>query len=88
MSRILLPALLLSAVALGACTRADGTHDARATNAIVGATGGAMIGQAIGRDSRSTLIGAAGGAAVGAALGADAEAQQRQAQGGRRIIQY
>jgi uncharacterized protein YcfJ len=72
--------LAMSALALGACTRPDGTADNRATSAVIGGAGGAMIGQAIGGDSRSTLIGGATGAAAGALIGADQEAQQRRIQ--------
>jgi hypothetical protein len=80
--------LTMSALALGACTRPDGTADNRATSAIIGGAGGAMIGQAIGGDSRSTLIGGATGAAAGAPVGADQEAQQRQIQQQPQRITY
>jgi outer membrane lipoprotein SlyB len=38
--------------------------------ALIGAGAGALAGQAIGRDTKSTVIGAAGGALLGAAAGA------------------
>jgi hypothetical protein len=48
----------LSLLGLAACTNPDGTRDNRATGALVGATGGALVGNALGGDSRGTLIGA------------------------------
>lgn len=67
--------LTMSALALGACTRPDGTADNRATSAVIGGAGGAMIGQAIGGDSRSTLIGGAAGAILGGVVGAELDRQ-------------
>lgn len=64
-----LAALGLATLALSACTNPDGTRDNRATNATVGALGGAAVGNLIGGDSRSTLIGAGVGAATGAVIG-------------------
>jgi uncharacterized protein YcfJ len=81
MSRTFASALLVAAaVVLGACTNPDGSADNRATSAIIGGAGGAMIGQAIGGDSRSTLIGGATGAAAGALIGEDQSRQQREIQ--------
>jgi hypothetical protein len=73
--RSLAIALVAGTLAAG-CTNPDGTSDTRMNSALLGTAGGAMIGQAVGGDSRSTLIGAAGGAAAG--VGIDA-LQQRQA---------
>lgn len=87
MSHKVFVALLSTAAAfgLGACTDAYGNPDNRATSAIIGGAGGAMIGQAIGGDTESTLIGTAGGAALGALAGQDQDAQQRQIQQ-RRVV--
>lgn len=41
-----------------------------ATGGVVGAGAGALAGQALGRNTRSTVIGAAGGAIAGATIGA------------------
>lgn len=62
---------------LAGCTNPDGTRDNRATGALVGATGGALVGNAIGGNSRGTLIGAGVGAASGAIIGNQQD--QRQA---------
>lgn len=70
MTRILTTAAFgLAALGLAACTNPDGTRNNTATNATVGALGGAALGNLIGGDSRSTLIGAAGGAAAGGLVG-------------------
>ncbi len=74
-----------AAFGLAACTDAYGNPDNRSTSAIIGAGGGAMIGQAIGGDTKSTLIGTAGGAALGALAGQDQDAQHRAQQ--RRVVQ-
>jgi uncharacterized membrane protein len=76
MRHLIILTALGAAAALAACTRPDGTPDTRMNSALIGAAGGAMIGQAVGGDSRSTLIGAASGAGLGAIAGADQERQQ------------
>jgi uncharacterized membrane protein len=75
----LLTATVFAAATLGvaACTNPDGTRDNRATNATVGALGGAAVGNLIGGDSRSTLIGAGVGAASGAVIGNQQDRNQR-----------
>jgi uncharacterized protein YcfJ len=67
----------LSLLGLAACTNPDGTRDNRATGALVGATGGALVGNALGGDSRGTLIGAGVGAATGAVIGNQQDRRQR-----------
>jgi uncharacterized protein YcfJ len=67
----------LSLLGLAACTNPDGTRDNRATGALVGATGGALVGNVIGGDSRGTLIGAGVGAATGAVIGNQQDRRQR-----------
>jgi outer membrane lipoprotein SlyB len=81
----LLAILFVPGFVLGACTYPDGTPDNRATSALIGGAGGAMIGQAIGGDSRSTLIGAGAGAAAGALIGQDQTNQQRAIQQRQRV---
>lgn len=76
-----------AALGLAACTDAYGNPDNRATSAIVGGAGGAMIGQAVGGDTKSTLIGTAGGAALGALAGQDQDAQHRRAIQQQRAVQ-
>ena len=66
----------LSLLGLAACTNPDGTRDNRATGALVGATGGALVGNALGGDSRGTLIGAGVGAATGAVIGNQQDRRQ------------
>jgi uncharacterized protein YcfJ len=67
----------LSLLGLAACTNPDGTRDNRATGALVGATGGALVGNALGGDSPGTLIGAGVGAATGAVIGNQQDRRQR-----------
>lgn len=67
----------LSLIGLAACTNPDGTRDNRATGALVGATGGALVGNALGGDSRGTLIGAGLGATTGAIIGNRRDQQQQ-----------
>jgi uncharacterized protein YcfJ len=81
MSRTAFAAIIAAgAFALGACTNPDGTADNRATSAVIGGAGGAMIGQAVGGNSRATLIGAGTGAVAGALIGQDQTNQQRRIQ--------
>ena len=58
--------LLLSIVFLSACAE---PMTKTQKGALFGAVGGALAGQAIGRDTKGTLIGAAAGAAVGSGVG-------------------
>ncbi|WP_165900011.1 YMGG-like glycine zipper-containing protein [Borborobacter arsenicus] len=67
----------LSAMVLAGCSATDQQINRAGTGALIGAAGGALAGQAIGGNTKSTLIGAAGGAVVGGAVGA-ATAPQRQ----------
>lgn len=46
--------------------------------ALVGAAGGALVGQAVGHDTKSTLVGAALGGVAGAAIGANEEQKNRR----------
>ncbi len=62
----LLAAVLLSTLFVYACASEDYNTQ---KGAAIGAVGGALVGQAIGRNTAGTLIGAAGGALVGAVAG-------------------
>lgn len=61
-------AAMLMAVALAGCETSEQQQRA-GTGALIGGAGGALVGQAIGRDTKSTLIGAGAGALLGAAVG-------------------
>lgn len=56
---------LIIAVALTGLSACNSTQQ----GAVLGAAGGAIAGQVIGRDTKATLIGAATGAAVGGVVG-------------------
>lgn len=56
------------AMALAGCASTEQEQRA-GTGALIGAGAGALAGQAIGGNTRSTVIGAAGGALLGAAVG-------------------
>jgi outer membrane lipoprotein SlyB len=58
----------LTALALAGCETSEQQQRA-GTGALIGAGAGALAGQAIGRDTRSTVIGAGAGALLGAAVG-------------------
>ncbi|MGH6861721.1 MAG: glycine zipper 2TM domain-containing protein [Phyllobacterium sp.] len=58
----------LLAMSLAGCETSEQNQRA-GTGALVGAGAGALAGQALGRDTKSTVIGAAGGALLGAAVG-------------------
>ncbi|TIX98822.1 MAG: glycine zipper 2TM domain-containing protein, partial [Mesorhizobium sp.] len=61
-------AALLVTAALAGCAQTEGQQRAT-TGALVGGAGGALVGQALGRDTKSTVIGAASGALLGAVVG-------------------
>ncbi|WP_411956267.1 YMGG-like glycine zipper-containing protein [Arvimicrobium flavum] len=58
----------LLGLAVSGCAQTEQQQRA-GTGALVGAAGGALVGQALGRDTKSTVIGAASGALLGAAVG-------------------
>jgi outer membrane lipoprotein SlyB len=66
----------LTALALSGCAQTESQQRA-GTGALVGGAGGALIGQAIGRDTKSTVIGAASGALLGAVVGSSTTPKQR-----------
>jgi hypothetical protein len=61
--------VMVSVAMLAGCSSTEQGRRA-GTGALVGAAGGALVGQAIGRDTTSTLIGAAAGSVIGAGVGA------------------
>lgn len=61
-------AATLTALALAGCETSEQQQRA-GTGALIGAGAGALAGQAIGRDTRSTIVGAGAGALLGAAVG-------------------
>jgi hypothetical protein len=79
----LIAAAVLAAVALSGCAQTESQQRA-GTGALVGAAGGALVGQAIGRDTKSTVIGAAGGALLGAVVGSATTPQRR----GEQMCRY
>ena len=74
----------LAALTLAGCAQTESQQRA-GTGALVGAAGGALVGQAIGRDTESTLIGAAGGALLGAVVGSSTAPK---AQRGEEMCRY
>ncbi|MEP9399293.1 glycine zipper domain-containing protein [Mesorhizobium sp. KR2-14] len=58
----------LLAMVLAGCASTEREQRA-GTGALIGAAGGALVGQALGRNTTSTVVGAAGGALLGAAVG-------------------
>lgn len=75
-------AVVLSA-ALAGCSQTPQQQQAT-TGAALGAAGGALVGQAIGRDTKSTLIGAGAGALLGAVVATSAGPQP----GERQMCRY
>jgi len=67
---------VLAAMALASCAQTESQQRA-GTGALVGAAGGALVGQAIGGNTESTLIGAAGGALLGAVVGSSTAPKER-----------
>lgn len=61
-------AAALAVLALSGCAQTDQQQRA-GTGALIGAGAGALAGQAIGRNTQSTVIGAASGALLGAVIG-------------------
>ncbi|TJV86453.1 MAG: glycine zipper 2TM domain-containing protein [Mesorhizobium sp.] len=76
-------AALLVTAALAGCAQTEGQQRAT-TGALVGGAGGALVGQALGRDTKSTAIGAASGALLGAVVGSATTPQRR----GEQLCRY
>jgi outer membrane lipoprotein SlyB len=69
-------AAALAALALSGCAQTESQQRA-GTGALVGAAGGALVGQAIGGNTESTLIGAGAGALLGAVVGSSTAPKNR-----------
>ncbi len=69
-TRFLAVTVIALTAALAGCSETTSPQQRSAgTGALVGAAGGALVGQAIGGNTRSTVAGAAGGALLGAVVG-------------------
>lgn len=68
LSGIIVSALV--ALTAAGCASQTPEQQRATTGALIGGAGGALVGQAIGRDTTSTLVGAAVGAGAGALIGA------------------
>lgn len=69
-------AVLMTAALAGCETQTEGQQRAT-TGALIGGAGGALVGQAIGGNTKSTVIGAASGALLGAVVGSATTPQRR-----------
>ncbi len=79
MKKTHLAILSVASISLIAMTGCASTGTSKTTDgALIGAAGGALIGQAIGRDTGSTLAGAAIGGLAGAAIGNNEEKKDRR----------
>lgn len=69
-------AVVMTAALAGCETQTEGQQRAT-TGALLGGAGGALVGQAIGGNTKSTVIGAASGALLGAVVGSATTPQRR-----------
>jgi hypothetical protein len=69
-------AAILMAAALAGCAQTEGQQRA-GTGALIGGAGGALVGQAVGGNTESTLIGAGAGALLGAVVGSSTTPKRR-----------
>jgi len=77
-------AVLVTAALAGCQSQTEGQQRAT-TGALLGGAGGALVGQAIGGNTKSTVIGAASGALLGAVVGS---ATTPQSSGGEQLCRY
>lgn len=70
--------LALGLLAMIAGCSATPSEQRAGTGALAGAAGGALLGQAIGGDTESTLIGAAAGAVIGTGVAAATDPNRQQ----------
>lgn len=66
----------LLTLALAGCAQTE-QQQRTGTGALIGGAGGALVGQAIGGNTKSTVIGAASGALLGAVVGSATTPQRR-----------
>ena len=72
-------AMVALVTALAGCSETTSPQQRSAgTGALVGAAGGALVGQAIGGNTRSTVVGAGAGALLGAVVGTAAAPNRGQ----------
>ncbi|WP_027062427.1 YMGG-like glycine zipper-containing protein [Mesorhizobium loti] len=76
-------AAVLMTAALAGCAQTESQQRA-GTGALIGGAGGALVGQAIGGNTQSTLIGAGAGALLGAVVGSSTTPQPR----GEQMCRY
>jgi outer membrane lipoprotein SlyB len=81
--KIIVAAAALVAMALAGCATSEQQQRA-GTGALLGAGAGALAGQAIGGNTKSTVVGAAGGALLGAAIGTATTPKRR----GEELCRY
>ncbi|RUX00662.1 glycine zipper 2TM domain-containing protein [Mesorhizobium sp. B2-5-4] len=77
-------AVLMTAALAGCQSQTEGQQRAT-TGALLGGAGGALVGQAIGGNTKSTVIGAASGALLGAVVGSATTPQQPR---GEQMCRY
>ncbi len=75
MRRLIVPVILMFSLSLGACNHQLNKGQ---SGAGIGAAGGAIIGQAIGKSTEATLIGLAVGATLGYIVGNEMDKADRQ----------
>ncbi|RLA63961.1 MAG: hypothetical protein DRQ78_06440 [Epsilonproteobacteria bacterium] len=78
MKKLKLSILILTSIGLFAFT---GCASKTENGALIGAAGGALLGQAIGGNTGATIIGAGVGAIAGAAIGENEDKKDRQKSG-------
>ena len=67
--KITVAAVMLASAALAGCTSPQTPEQRAGTGALIGGASGALVGQAIGRNTTSTIVGAGAGALLGAVVG-------------------
>lgn len=68
--KLIAAAAVALTMAIAGCQSSTPQQQRAGTGALIGAAGGALAGQALGGDTKSTVVGAAGGALLGAVVGA------------------
>lgn len=82
--KTMIVAAAILSLGLAACAQTEAQQRA-GTGALVGGAGGALVGQAIGGNTKSTVIGAASGALLGAVVGSATAQQQPR---GEQMCRY
>lgn len=76
MKKLAVAAAMMLSVAVAGCAQTESQQRA-ATGAVIGGAGGALVGQAIGGNTKGTVIGAASGALLGAVVGSSTAPKRR-----------